>query len=1229
MFHHGVPGFVPGSPESEQGMTDCTDSPPRLNDCERAFAQVRTAIWQLHASEDYQQLLVALANAAESLGVRFGFFGVNLINLHHDPVSGIGHYRTPDEQWHQQRYPTLVGAPLLRIWQQQEPVYRPDLERDDPYMERSSVGQRGVRCLLDVPFSHGTLAVSSRTPDAFPPPQRAVMELLAGLCSEGFRRLDELNDLQRRTREAEALSAAVMAVAGAGSLDEVLLAVVQESVRLAQGTRGIILLYDEREAALTPRALVGFGPEVQRYLRVRPGEYVSGQVFLSGKSMLYDLSRMFTDGTLRAETRELLARSIGPTVGTGAVVPLHVRGQVAGTLAVRGEQHRCDQRTLDLLESLAAQAGVAIERAEVANESRVNLALQRATNQVLQMDSEQGWNRLLAVVQSELPGLIGADPAAVRLFDGRQYPTPPVPDQPTDTQASLLYSAGKGSQARYRRNREEIARSGGSAPANAGSVVEVSFTGGNLVVSSVKEEAFRRQDIQILERFAQVFSEGYRRIQDLRRAEESRQQMERSLKLDLGLQRLRSEVQLMLERRDWKRVAECFYKELQLAVPCYRSSIQLVNRRGRVYSGYYTDEGYTHPSALAPMPASLQEVMQLGRPCYRRTREELQWYGDLMDPEVACAVDVPFLGGTVAMNSTREQAFDEQHIHTLERFAQVMSEAYQRRVQLEQQAAAQQVRMAVWRMGSSEDLDQVLEVMRSQLLGNHLHFSDLEVVVVESGDGQRRVRRYTYQDQDGRGRWSNRIEALDGQTLPGRRSWENGELVYRRDLHAEDPSGGRGLFPEEIRSAVEVPFVHGALVATSDVPDAFDESDLGLLQTLANTLSEGFRRVDDLVGLEKARAQLLRAQKLEAVGQLAAGIAHNFNNLLQANLANIGLAMRGDATAEGRHFLEEAETAGLRGAELVQQLMLFTRAETREPVLKPVDLGEVVRAAVSLCRKTIDLAIDLRLELPNDLPLVWGEARQLEQVVVNLLLNGRDALEGVVGREAYIAVRVGVEKQEASDWATPRDAVWVEVVDNGTGMDAQTQTRLFEPFFTTKEVGKGTGLGLATVYGIVQRHGGKIECRSSLDAGSTFVFHVPAVETQSPVSTAAEEQAGPRGGSEMLLIVDDEDLVRHSTCKVLESLGYRVLEADNGVRGLELFRQHAAEIGLILLDLSMPGISGREVLQRLCAEERRPKVVVFTGYAVDQDELAGASAVLSKPFSLRQLAGAVRRILDT
>jgi hypothetical protein len=387
------------------------------------------------------------------------------------------------------------------------------------------------------------------------------------------------------------------------------------------------------------------------------------------------------------------------------------------------------------------------------------------------------------------------------------------------------------------------------------------------------------------------------------------------------------------------------------------------------------------------------------------------------------------------------------------------------------------------------------------------------------------------------------------------------------------------------------------------------------IEGIARDVSERRRAEAEKIRLEE---ELQRAQKLEALGRLSAGIAHNFNNLLAGIAGNVALA-RLQAPHSAQENLEHAEAATQRAAQLVRELMLFGRSI--EPEKSAVQVARVAREVLAICRETFDKRIVLTLEESRGVPCALGNRSRLHQVLLNLCINARDAVEEVRDRTPQIVLRIGAASSEGSP------CVLVEVEDNGIGIPRNQLDSVFDPFFTTKAVGKGTGLGLTTVYGIVQQHGGRIKVQSEPGLGTRFTLSLPATEAPETIEQAVED-AQP-SGNETLLVIDDEEMIRSFSKEVLERGGYNVLTAKDGAQGLERFREHREQIKLVILDLSMPGHSGRDVLRELLSIAPSTKVIVSTGYGVDIKELPGAQAILSKPYACAVLLQTVRKVLDS
>jgi PAS domain S-box-containing protein len=384
--------------------------------------------------------------------------------------------------------------------------------------------------------------------------------------------------------------------------------------------------------------------------------------------------------------------------------------------------------------------------------------------------------------------------------------------------------------------------------------------------------------------------------------------------------------------------------------------------------------------------------------------------------------------------------------------------------------------------------------------------------------------------------------------------------------------------------------------------------------------------VIDVTERREREEKLRQAQKLEAVGQLTAGIAHNFNNMLMGVIPNLDLARR-RAPDELLPLLESASHSARRAADLVSQLMTYA-GRNRPAVQVAEDLVAVVWRAVDLCRTTFDrrIAFDEKYQQGAGARV---DAAQIEQAVLNVLINARDALESTPVEAPRISVSVEIVRAGASELAGHDvDHVRLRIGDNGRGMDPATVAHIYEPFFTTKDVGKGTGLGLATTHAILREHGGFITCDSVPGRGTTFSLYMPYEAAVPRGEQAAHEHAPPRG-TETVLVVDDEPGIRHVVSLMLRSAGYVPREASSGSEALALLgdRAVASEVALVLLDVSMPGLPRREIRTRL-RDLTKARVVYFTGNALDAADADAADAVLQKPVTAERLLGTIRRVLD-
>jgi PAS domain S-box-containing protein len=425
----------------------------------------------------------------------------------------------------------------------------------------------------------------------------------------------------------------------------------------------------------------------------------------------------------------------------------------------------------------------------------------------------------------------------------------------------------------------------------------------------------------------------------------------------------------------------------------------------------------------------------------------------------------------------------------------------------------------------------------------------------------------------------------------------------------------------------------GVLGVYADRPCVFTRDDRHYLQVVANVLASAMDRRQAEEALRRSEAQFHQAQKMEAIGSLAGGIAHDFNNMLTVILGYSGLALASMAADDPqRDNLVQIKEAGQRAATLTRQLLAFSRKQVLQP--RVLDLNAVVTNMDKMLQRLIGENIALATALTPGLGRVKADAGQLEQVLMNLAVNARDAMpQGGRLTIETANVEMGDAFARTHIGSRPGPYVMLAVRDTGCGMDAATQARIFEPFFTTKEKGKGTGLGLATVYGIIKQSGGGIWVSSEVGVGTTFTVYLPRVEEAlDAVGPSLSPEADLRG-SEIILLAEDEAGVRALARAVLRARGYQVLEAPSGEDAVRLSSAHEGAIHLLLTDMVMTGMSGCELAERLRAARPEMKALIMSGYMdqaiVRNGVLEGGAAFLPKPFTPLVLLQKVREVLDS
>ena len=384
---------------------------------------------------------------------------------------------------------------------------------------------------------------------------------------------------------------------------------------------------------------------------------------------------------------------------------------------------------------------------------------------------------------------------------------------------------------------------------------------------------------------------------------------------------------------------------------------------------------------------------------------------------------------------------------------------------------------------------------------------------------------------------------------------------------------------------------------------------------------------------EKIQAQLLQAQKMEAVGTLAGGISHDFNNILQAISGYVQLLlMKKEEKDPDIRYLNQINRSAHRASELTKELLIFSRKV--ESNLRPVDLNQEVVQVHKLLQRTIPKMIDIELHLAEDLKTHNGDPIQLEQIMMNIGVNANDAMPDggkLVFETRNVVIDEGYCKTHAG--AVPGEYVQLAISDTGYGMDKEALEHIFEPFYTTKEIGKGTGLGLAMVYGIVKSHGGYIIAYSEPGNGTVFKIYFPVLEEEFiEQELEPEKEAEIRGGHETILLVDDEETILEIGQEMLREYGYTTITAESGERAVEIYKSEENRIDLVILDLGMPGMGGHKCLTELIRIDPEIKVLIASGYTssdkITEALKGGAAGFIGKPYHLRDMLGKTRELLD-
>ena len=478
---------------------------------------------------------------------------------------------------------------------------------------------------------------------------------------------------------------------------------------------------------------------------------------------------------------------------------------------------------------------------------------------------------------------------------------------------------------------------------------------------------------------------------------------------------------------------------------------------------------------------------------------------------------------------------------------------------------------------------------------------------------------------------SSRGEAGHDEILAQSGPW--GWLVRRRESFLSNDRSQLatlGIAPA-VRRLIAAPALGGGVIvgqiALGDASREYTTRDAELLQHLAELYAMAIDRHRQGEERSRLEAQVQHAQKLESVGVLAGGVAHDFRNLLQIIRAYVDLILRhADERSPLRPYVLELARAVDRGADITGQLLAFSRKA--EITIRRIEVNELVKDVARMLEHTLPKTIQVALRLAPDAGFVDADSGQLAQVLVNLAVNSRDAMpDGGVLEVATERTRPELVGPAARSAIGDADCVCLRVRDTGEGMDEQTVRRAFDPFFTTKEAARGTGLGLSVAYGIVRAHRGHIQCASAPGQGSTFTVVLPAAGESAPAQAGAAATAAPVAGNETILLVDDEAAIVRAVRTVLAANGYRVITAASGEEALAIYGRRDPEIDVVVMDLGLPGAGGEQSLREIRRLDPAARIVVSSGSIWPSWSESGAMASLIKPYPLATLLTTLRRVL--
>lgn len=715
------------------------------------------------------------------------------------------------------------------------------------------------------------------------------------------------------------------------------------------------------------------------------------------------------------------------------------------------------------------------------------------------------------------------------------------------------------------------------------------------------------------------------------------------------LQHLREDVWKMQGVDDLGGITSAVEEGLRVAgVPFHNCSINLID---------YTHSpprcivlrkmaGKASWNEAALLPAEVSKLL-VGRqknpePIYRHDLEQADFHDerlhlqDVYGETVRSVLDVPFSRGSLGVNSTRPNAFSDEHVQFLRQLSRVLSDVFHRRDDLTRLEEQHRLLLSFHEIGrtllSSLDLDKILDTLTEQAVQAGL-FRSLVIALIDREAGLVRCVRAQNRKPDGSYGWVeiDAVRPLDSQNLFAFVAREGETRAIegwdeRFDSPGEKPENYTDkvsyFIPVKQRDQVVAVLATGSTYAERETTLRRIEAMQPLLDLFAIAIEHAqlYREISE------SRENLRQSQKMDLIGQLAGGVAHDFNNMLTAILGSTSSLLLQARSESEREELEIILQAGKQAATVSQQLLAFSRRQLLNPV--EFNLNEQIESSVGVMRRLLGERIHLHTALDTQLDSVWVDPGQMNQVLLNLVVNGRDAMGGngrltIRTQNRYLTPEAA---HRLDDTLAGGSYVTLAVEDEGCGMDAATLERIFEPFFTTKDA--GTGLGLSTVYGIVKQSSGHVCVTSTPQKGSLFEVLLPGAATQGKTARVQTEEKIYTREHATILIAEDEDIVRRTVGNILRHSGYETIEANSGAQALQLAAER--EIDCLLTDVVMPGMDGPSLATELRSQRPGLRVLYMSGHIGElfaEDVEQKADSFIQKPFTAQALVQAVRQAL--